>query len=129
MTLRYGWILVIAGLWIAGCNTPCQTYCDSITDFYNGCVVPPDESGTEDVTWQTVGADSAEEYHQKCLDRFERTLVVAKLEDRNAIYDWCIAANMAVAAAPNCEELEIPEKPTLQDSADGGDEDDMSGMM
>jgi hypothetical protein len=118
MNIRWWWIPALAGLVLAGCNTPCQTYCDSITDFYNGCVVPPDDSGTEDLTWQSVGADSAEEYHSKCLDRFERALVVARTEDRNALYDWCITANLSVAAAPTCEDLELPEQPSFQDLED-----------
>ena len=113
MSPRWWWIAVLLGLLAAGCNEPCQTFCDSITEFYDGCVVPPDEAGTEDVTWGSVGAESAEEYHATCLARFERTLVVARTEDRNVIYDWCVAANMTVATQTECDGLELPEEPDL----------------
>ena len=124
MTNPLPWIVLVAGLVAAGCNEPCQTYCDNVTDLYNGCVVDDSDASDSDVTWSSVGADNAEEYHAKCLDRFERTLSVAKIEDRNVIYDWCAQANLAVASASTCDSFEEPELPDLltneHEETDGG---------
>jgi hypothetical protein len=116
--------LVPAALAVSGCNVACQTYCDNITDFYHGCVVPEDGAAQDDITWQNLGADDAEAYWTQCHERFERTLVIARVQDRNAIYDWCTEASMAVAGAPNCDDLELPEPLDLLNQEPGDEEDE-----
>ncbi len=122
--MRTWWMTVAVigaiGLWAAGCNTPCQTFCDNVTDYVNGCVVELEDLGDDDtantqevLTWQKAGAEDATDYHQQCMDRFERTLTVAKAEDRNVVYDWCIQANLSVASTTQCGELELPNLPDL----------------
>ena len=108
--MRWLWLLALvpAGLAVSGCNVACQTYCDNITDFYHGCVVPEEGAANNDVTWQSLGADDAEDYWTQCHERFERTLVIARVQDRNVIYDWCTEASMAVARSPTCDSLELP---------------------
>ena len=113
MTRHYVWMALLLGLWAMGCNEPCQTYCDNVTDFYNGCVVDTADAGDNDVTWAKLGSDDANEYHAKCLDRFERTLEVVKTEDRNVIYDWCAAATLEVATASTCDSFVEPDRPDL----------------
>lgn len=121
---RTWWILALpVGLWLAGCNVPCQTYCEDLTHFYEACVVPDDENdGNEDVSWSTLGAEGAADYQQKCLDRFESALMVARTEDRNLIYDWCTNATAHVAMTSKCTDLTFPEKPDLGSDGSGGDE-------
>ena len=115
------WIAMLAGFWMTGCNEPCQTYCDNITDFYNGCVENGDPEADDAITWGTLGAEGAEDYHASCLDRMERTISIARTEDRNIIYDWCEMANMAVASASNCGSFSTPELPDLTNEGDEGE--------
>lgn len=106
-----------AGFAVSGCNVACQTYCDNLTDKVHGCI----ESGA--MSWDQVGAGDAEEYWSDCHERFERTLVIARVEDRNAIYDWCTEASLAVAADPDCDEIELPDPLDLLNQDPTGDDD------
>jgi len=126
--MRWLWLLALvpAAIAVSGCNVACQTYCDNITDYYHGCVVSEEGAAQDEITWQSLGADNAEDYWTHCHERFERTLVIARVQDRNAIYDWCTEASMAVAGASTCDALELPDPLDLLNL--DGDEDDEEGL-
>jgi len=129
--MRWLWLLVVvaAGFAVSGCNVACQTYCDNITDFYHGCVVSSDDATSpEDITWQTLGADDAEDYWSQCHDRFERTLHITRVEERNIVYDWCTEASLAVAGASRCSDLELPEPLDLLNQEEETGDDDEGGF-
>ncbi len=122
---KYGWAtMVLLGLAAAGCNTPCQTYCQTLTDHIAVCVENEAVTQQGEVwDWGQLGAASADDYYSRCMTQWESALQIARAEDRNEIYDWCTTANTQVVIQQDCEaSIALPEYPDFMDEDVAEDE-------